>query len=102
MAVGSHLLNYYRTDAMELRGFQMNTCATITRSRSFVAQRAAGSSWIRTLHRGAVEGSLPRTVVVGEYHAAGKCAAMDALKLGLPCPSGDRFLCGCGPRRCLV
>jgi hypothetical protein len=44
-----------------------------------------------TLHRGAVEGSLARTVVVGEYHAAGKCAAMDALGLGLPCPSGDQF-----------
>ena len=45
-----------------------------------------------TLHRGAVEGSLPRTVIVGEYHSIGKCAAMDALKLGLPCPSGDQFL----------
>ena len=45
-----------------------------------------------TLHRGAVEGSLPRTGGVGEYHAVGKCAAMDALGLGLPCPSADQLL----------
>ena len=93
VAVGSHLLNYYRTDAMGASRF----ADAYVRENYEVAKLcgAKGGGFVvdtHTLHRGAVEGSLPRTVVVGEYHAAGKCAAMDALKLGLPCPSGDQFL----------
>jgi hypothetical protein len=93
VAVGSHLLNYYRTDAMGASRF----ADAYVRENYEVAKLcgAKGGGFVvdtHTLHRGAVEGSLPRTVIVGEYHAAGKCAAMDALKLGLPCPSGDQFL----------
>ena len=93
VAVGSHLLNYYRTDAMGASRFSNEYVRD-----HYVVEKLCGSKGggfivdTHTLHRGAVEGSLPRTVVVGEYHAVGKCAAMDALKLGLPCPSGDQFL----------
>ena len=93
VAVGSHLLNYYRTDAMGASRFSNE----YVRSNYEVAKLCGpkGGGFVvdtHTLHRGAVEGSLPRTVIVGEYHGQGKCAAMDALKLGLPCPSGDQFL----------
>ena len=93
VAVGSHLLNYYRTDAMGASRFSNE----YVRSNYEVAKLCGpkGGGFVvdtHTLHRGAVEGSLPRTVIVGEYHGAGKCAAMDALGLGLPCPSGDQFL----------
>ena len=93
VAVGSHLMNYYRTDAMGASRFSDD----YVRSNYKVAKLCGpkGGGFVvdtHTLHRGAVEGSLPRTVVVGEYHAIEKCAAMDALKLGLPCPSGDQFL----------
>jgi hypothetical protein len=93
VAVGSHLMNYYRTDAMGASRFSNEYVRD-----HYVVEKlcgAKGGGFIvdtHTLHRGAVEGSLPRTVIVGEYHAVGKCAAMDALKLGLPCPSGDQFL----------
>ncbi|CAH0375772.1 unnamed protein product [Pelagomonas calceolata] len=93
VAVGSHLLNYYRTDAMGASRFSND----YVRDHYEVAKLCGskGGGFVvdtHTLHRGAVEGSLPRTVVVGEYHSIGKCAAMDALGLGLPCPSGDQFL----------
>ena len=93
VAVGSHLLNYYRTDAMGASRFADD----YVRKKYEVAKLCGpkGAGFVvdtHTLHRGAVEGSLPRTVIVGEYHAVGKCAAMDALGLGLPCPSGDQFL----------
>ena len=93
VAVGSHLLNYYRTDAMGASRFSDEYVRD-----HYVVEKLCGPKGggfvvdTHTLHRGAVEGSLPRTVVVGEYHAVGKCAAMDALGLGLPCPSGDQFL----------
>ena len=93
VAVGSHLLNYYRTDAMGASRFSNEYVRD-----HYVVEKLCGPKGggfvvdTHTLHRGAVEGSLPRTVVVGEYHAVGKCAAMDALGLGLPCPSGDQFL----------
>ena len=93
VAVGSHLLNYYRTDAMGASRF----ADEYVRNNYEVAKLCGpkGGGFVvdtHTLHRGAVEGSLPRTVIVGEYHGQGKCAAMDALGLGLPCPSGDQFL----------
>ena len=93
VAVGSHLLNYYRTDAMGASRF----ADEYVRKNYEVAKLCGpkGGGFVvdtHTLHRGAVEGSLPRTVIVGEYHAIEKCAAMDALGLGLPCPSGDQFL----------
>ena len=93
VAVGSHLLNYYRTDAMGASRFADD----YVRKNYEVAKLcgAKGGGFVvdtHTLHRGAVEGSLARTVIVGEYHSVGKCAAMDALGLGLPCPSGDQFL----------
>ena len=93
VAVGSHLLNYYRTDAMGASRFSNEYVRD-----HYVVEKLCGSKGggfivdTHTLHRGAVEGSLPRTVIVGEYHSIGKCAAMDALGLGLPCPSGDQFL----------
>ena len=93
VALGSHLLNYYRTDAMGASRF-----ADAYVRQNYEVAKLCGSKGggfvvdTHTLHRGAVEGSLPRTVIVGEYHSIGKCAAMDALKLGLPCPSGDQFL----------
>ena len=93
VAVGSHLMNYYRTDAMGASRF----ADEYVRNNYDVAKLCGpkGGGFVvdtHTLHRGAVEGSLPRTVIVGEYHAIEKCAAMDALGLGLPCPSGDQFL----------
>ncbi len=93
VAVGSHLLNYYRTDAMGASRFADDYVRD-----HYVVEKLCGPKGggfvvdTHTLHRGAVEGSLPRTVIVGEYHAIEKCAAMDALGLGLPCPSGDQFL----------
>ena len=93
VAVGSHLMNYYRTDAMGASRFADD----YVRQNYEVAKLCGpkGGGFVvdtHTLHRGAIEGSLPRTVIVGEYHHIEKCAAMDALGLGLPCPSGDQFL----------
>jgi len=93
VARGTHALHYYRTDAMGASRFADRYVRGAYAVEKLCG--AAGGGFLvdtHALHRGAVEGSLPRTVVVGEYHAAGKCAVMDALGLGLPCPSGDQFL----------
>ena len=60
VVVGSHLLNYYRTDAMGASRFIRRTSVKIMRSRPLVAQRAADSSWIRILYTAPVEGGRCR------------------------------------------
>ena len=43
------------------------------------------------VHRGSPRGG-DRTTLIAEFHAAAKCAVLDVLGLGLPCPSGDQHL----------
>ena len=93
VARGTHRLRYYRTDSFAASRFED---AYVRGAYDVVAAcgRRGGGFLFDThaVHKGTPEGARDRTTVIAEFHSAAKCPALEALGLGLPCPSGDQYL----------
>ncbi|KAH8098285.1 hypothetical protein JL720_1220 [Aureococcus anophagefferens] len=89
----THRLRYYRTDSFAASRFED---AYVRGAYDVVAAcgRRGGGFLFDThaVHKGTPEGARDRTTVIAEFHSAAKCPALEALGLGLPCPSGDQYL----------
>lgn len=105
VALGTHNLLYYRTDSLHatrfrdnyVRGYGHRTGNNGSDHGFDIAlgcgKRGGGFIFdTHTVHKGTPEGTIPRTTVILEFHNQLKCAAVRALGLPLPCPSGDQFM----------
>ena len=93
VATGTHDLHYFRTDSFYASRFEDGYVRENYDVIRACGPRGGGVLFdTHSVHRAAPGGPEERVAIVAEYHAAGKCAALDVFGLGLPCPSGDQYL----------
>ena len=96
VVAGTNNLVYFRTESMPASRFRDDYFGNP--SNGFEERLGCGKRGggflvdTHTIHKGTAEGNETRTTVIAEYHNALKCPAVRALKLQLPCPSGDQFM----------
>lgn len=92
VAKGTNALGYYRTDSFASSRFHDAYVRDTFDIALGCGRRGGGFLFdTHTVHRGTPEGGRDRLTVIAEFHHVDKCPAASALRLGLPCPSGDQF-----------
>ena len=96
VVAGTNNLVYFRTESMPASRFRdeyVGDPSNGLTERLGCGKRGGGFLVdTHTIHKGTAEGNETRTTIIAEYHNALKCPAVRALKLQLPCPSGDQFM----------
>ena len=93
MALASHQLLYWSMEDYEHSRYTEEFVDAHYRTRSLGGPMGSGFIFdTNGIHRGVPGGRRSRTTIVLEYSSAVKNAVTAALKLPLPCPSGDQRL----------
>lgn len=90
---GTHNLVYYAFETYATSRYDHGFIADNFEIHKLGGKRGGGFIFdTNAIHRGSPVGYLKRETVILEYHNAYKCPAIHALKMNVPCPSGDQFM----------
>jgi len=93
VALGTHNLVYFATDSFPVSRFRDDYVRRSWNTTRGCGSRGGGFIFdTHSIHKGTPFGAQARSVLILEFHPAGKCAVARRLKLGLPCPSGDQYV----------